>query len=292
MSSRGPNRPLDARDLEGLAAGVARERGVTKRRVQQWISYMVLCSKLETITGGAQGPRFTIKGGVALELRLRGRARATRDIDLIVDADDDEDLLPMLRKALDGPHQDFTFRVKGGAHRLPNETVRVEVAIRYRGRSWNTVRIDLSLKEKHRLEVELVEALDLSPFHLQPAANLPCLSLRYHLAHKIHGMTRPATDDHPNERVNDFVDVFLLRELLSSSEQTRVREACIDVFQVRDAHEWPPDFTPPLHWRDEFQERAAELNLAVTRFDDAIAEVRGFIQLVARTSPTWTSRQP
>jgi len=269
---------LDARDLEGLAEAVAREREITKRRVQQWISYMVLGSQLERTASERDGPRFTIKGGVALELRLSGKARATRDIDLIVEPGENDDLVSALRTALEGAYQDFTFRVKGETYRMPSGTVRVAVAVQYQGRAWNTVRVDLSPKEGHRLEVELVEPLDLSQFRLEPASSLPCLSVRYHLAHKMHGMTRPSTADHPNERVNDLIDVFLLRRLLPEGDQARVREACVEVFDIRAQHEWPPAFSPPDAWREEFEVRAAELGLVVARFDDAVEEVREYVR--------------
>lgn len=123
-----------------------------------------------------------------------------------------------------------------------------------------------------------MEPLDLSRFELETANGLPCLSVRYHLAHKIHGVTRPSTDNHSNERVNDLVDVFLLRCLVPEADQARVREACIEVFEVRRQHDWPPAFSPPGFWREEFEARAAELDLAVTRFDDAVEEVQGYIR--------------
>lgn len=278
MSARRP--PPDARDLEGVAETVARERQITKRRVQQWISYMVLSSQLETTASERDGPTFIIKGGVALELRLGGKARATRDIDLIVEAGGNEDLVSVLRTALEDAYQDFTFRVKGDTYRMPTGTVRVDVAVNYQGSAWNTVRVDLSPNEGHRLEVELVEPLDLSQFQLEPASSLPCLSVRYHLAHKIHGVTRPSTVDHPNERVSDLIDVFLLRRLLPDGELERVREACVEVFEVRAQHGWPPAFSPPDAWREEFEARAAELGLAVTQFNAAVHEVQEYLEAV------------
>jgi hypothetical protein len=63
----------------------ARERGLPRKRVRDWISYMFLGGQLERGSSAAEGPRFTIKGAVALETRLPLKARATRDIDLVVD---------------------------------------------------------------------------------------------------------------------------------------------------------------------------------------------------------------
>ncbi|MGH9158379.1 MAG: nucleotidyl transferase AbiEii/AbiGii toxin family protein [Vicinamibacteraceae bacterium] len=50
---------------------------------------MILGGQLERGSSLAKGPRFTIKGAVALEMRLPLKARATRDIDLVVDDLDD-----------------------------------------------------------------------------------------------------------------------------------------------------------------------------------------------------------
>jgi polyphosphate kinase len=72
------------------------------------------------------GPRFTIKGAVALELRLALKARATRDIDLVVDEAGEEDLATVLSNALTDEYQGFSFRVKGDPYVMPNEAVRVE----------------------------------------------------------------------------------------------------------------------------------------------------------------------
>ncbi len=49
---------------------------------------MVLGGQLERASSSVEGPRFTIKGAVALEMRLADRAQATKDIDLIVNGTD------------------------------------------------------------------------------------------------------------------------------------------------------------------------------------------------------------
>lgn len=44
---------------------------------------MIMAGVLERAADGGH-PRFIVKGGVALELRLRDRARATKDIDVVL----------------------------------------------------------------------------------------------------------------------------------------------------------------------------------------------------------------
>jgi hypothetical protein len=116
---------------------------------------MILGGQLERGSAAAEGPRFTIKGAVALEMRLHLKARATRDLDLVVDDIGNADPIAALRSALDGSYQGFTFRLKGEAHVMPHETVRVQVALDYKGRSWGTAQVDLSPGEGDGTEIEM-----------------------------------------------------------------------------------------------------------------------------------------
>lgn len=108
MTERG-KKPHSASVLERWVQEFADLHGLVKKRVQDWISYMILASKIEGTSRADDAPTFIIKGGVALEMRLRDRARATRDLDLIVVVADADDLVSALRGALEGPFQDFTF---------------------------------------------------------------------------------------------------------------------------------------------------------------------------------------
>lgn len=276
MTERG-KRPHTAQVLERWAQEYATRHDLVKKRVQDWISYMVLASKLESASREPESPTFVIKGGVALEMRLRDRARATNDIDLIVDVGDAEDMVAALRNALEGGYQGFTFRVKEDPYPMGDGSIRNEVVLEYRERGWGSVQVDLSPREGHRLEREEVSPLDLGFFGLEPAEGLSCLSVRYHLAHKIHGMTKPGTEERPNDRVRDLLDVFLLRELVADDELPAIREACVEVFEVRGEHAWPAEFRPPVFWEEEFEASAERLGLGITAFDEAVEEARAYI---------------
>jgi hypothetical protein len=240
---------------------------------------MILGGQLERGSSAAEGPRFTIKGAVALEMRLPLKARATRDIDLVADDLGNADPLAALRGALDGSYQGFSFRLKGAPHVMPNESVRVQVALDYRGRSWGTVQVDLSPGEGAGTEVEMVQPLGLHPFGLDTPDILPCISLRYHIAQKIHAMTEPALDEAtPNERFRDLVDLLLMREL--TSDLRGVRTACVDVFTLRAKHPWPPMLEPPAFWEEPFASLAEEVELRERKLQDAVREARSFIENV------------
>ncbi len=234
---------------------------------------MVLGGQLEHASSSAEGLRFTIKGAVALEMRLPYRARATKDIDLVIDGADDQDLAAVLRVAVDGNFQDFTFRVKGEPHVMPNDAVRMQVAIEYRGRRWSTLQVDLSRQEGGATEVEMVDALEMEPFGLVTSSALPCLSLRHHIAQKIYGMTQPtARSDDSNERFRDLADVLLLRDLVEGL--AAVRAACVEVFALRGTHGWPPALDPPEFWKELYAE------LAEKTLEEAVREARSFIEAI------------
>ena len=181
----GPSEPpTSVRVLTKLVDTYARERGLAPKRVRDWISYMIVCGRLEGAGAVADGPRFTIKGAVAIEMRLPSTARATKDIDLVIDNLPDADLTVALRNALEGDYQSFAFRVKGEPYIMPNNSVRVDVALDYRGRSWGTVQVDLSPREGESTEVELVEAL----------------ARRGHPERAVSGSGGPPTDKRADER--------------------------------------------------------------------------------------------
>ena len=75
--------PSSAGILAKYAQAYARDAGVSEGRVRAWIAYMILAGVLERAAVGGT-PHFSVKGGVALELRLRDRARATKDIDVVL----------------------------------------------------------------------------------------------------------------------------------------------------------------------------------------------------------------
>src|SRR5690348_6230373 len=83
MKTRKP--PVSARVLNQWVDTYARAHDLPPVRVRNWVSFMVLGGALERAGFDGEESRFTVKGGVALELRLRALGRATRDLDLVFD---------------------------------------------------------------------------------------------------------------------------------------------------------------------------------------------------------------
>src|ERR1044071_295090 len=95
--------PNSARVLNRWVDAYAREHDLPPVRVRNWVLFMVLGGALERAGFDGADRRFTIKGGVALEMRFRHLARATRDLDLIFDGEADP--VASLQATLSSPYQ-------------------------------------------------------------------------------------------------------------------------------------------------------------------------------------------
>ena len=255
----------------------AREQGEASGRVRSWVSYMIIGGALTRAGFAGVGPKFTIKGAVAQELRLRSAGRATKDLDLILNTRTGE-LIDELETALEIPYEGFSFRRKGEAQFMPNGAARVRISLDYSGKAWATVQIDIAHSETDETAVEMVEAISLRPFGLQGPDLLPCLTLPEHVAQKIHAMTLPPPEGRQNERFRDLVDLILLREWVT--DYGAVRKACQEVFVRRAKHPWPPFFEPPDFWEESFAQMAIDLELPITDLYQAAIEIRYFIQKI------------
>ena len=76
--------------FEQLIRRHSRESGIATDRVRRWVSTMALFGALERAAPDHAPPRFLLKGGVAIELRLRTGARATKDVDVVFEGEPGE----------------------------------------------------------------------------------------------------------------------------------------------------------------------------------------------------------
>ncbi len=272
-----PPPPRSVGQLQRLVRQYVRQHQLAEKRVRDWISCMAIGGAV-TRTGGARTD-FSIRGGIALELRRPGTVRATKDLDLTYHGSQ-ADMVLALEEALAIPYGRFRFQRSGAVFEMERaESLRVEIGVRFDGAEWGTLPLDLTRSESPAETIEFVAALDLqSAFGIEGPTVLPCLSLPYHLAHKLHAVTRPDSQEYPNERVQDLIDLLIFRdELASPAHRALVREACVEVFAVRSSHPWPPELGPPERWTEPFTRMAGELGLEPTNLDEAAAEIRGLI---------------
>lgn len=159
--------PRNARTLRRRVDGHARTEGIATGRLQRWVSYMVLVGALDRARDLHDEPLFIVKGGVAMELRLKLDARATKDFDATF-RDAAGRMLDRLDEALAEPYGGFTFTRSEIEDVGPTRAKRLDVALAYEGRSWSTVRLELTPAEGESvIAIERVPAIDVTQFGLE-----------------------------------------------------------------------------------------------------------------------------
>lgn len=265
--------PKTEKHLGQLVSQYAEASGLGVRRVRQRISAMAFVGALDRVREEDSPARFLIKGGIACELRFQGKARATRDLDAVFHGSLDE-LLADLEAAFAETYSGFSFSHsepeaigETGSHRL-------EVKLQYAGRTWGTLRVEVSPPEGKAHEPEPVPALTVTEFGLTGPTEVTCLSLRYQIAQKIHACTE-RFEDRENERVHDLIDLQLMEELIE--DDVRVKEACLEIFELRATHPWPPTLTVEPSWSDVYTALAAEIEFPVSSVADAVERLQALI---------------
>ncbi|RKQ84990.1 nucleotidyltransferase AbiEii toxin of type IV toxin-antitoxin system [Solirubrobacter pauli] len=225
------------------------------------------------------GPRFLVKGGVSIELRLGLRARATKDVDLVFRGDPPE-MREALEEGLAQPFSGFTFRRKGEVGDIRDTgSRRLLIQLSFGGRDWQTLQVEIARPEADEIELVPV-AVSISDFGLEAPEQVACLSLRYQVAQKLHAVT-----EQPNDRQNlrfwDIVDLLLLEELLGE-DLAPLRDAAVSIFATRGTHAWPPELVIPASWREPYARTAGEMDASLPAgIDEAAQRVRQMIRDIA-----------
>jgi len=106
--------------------------------------------------------------------------------------------------------------------------------------------------------------------------------VRYQVAQKLHACTELPTDGRSNDRFRDLIDLLLLAELLEDDEWSGVREACEELFALREMHAWPPVVTVFGGWPESYRALAVEVAFHVTGAQAAAVRVQELIGRIAR----------
>lgn len=283
--------PRSEGELSKFVLAYARQHGLDVSRVRSWISYMMFADVLERRRNPDDHPAFIFKGGVVMELRLHRRARATQDVDLILEHPS-ADLVAELEQAIAKESNGFTFRRKGDPIVMLNGAVRMEIQVTFKGKPWTTIPVDLARFEAGGTEVERLPAIPLQEFGIEGPAFITCIALHQHIAQKLHGVTRPGSQEHPNDRFRDIVDILLLREMIADLSQ--LRSPCEILFKARGTHPWPPEFNPPTTWSAPFSQMAVAIGLPITTLEAGSKMVRSLIEGIANMSrlPEIRSAEP
>lgn len=273
--------PFNTNVLEKVVGAHSRETGIAPKRLNRWIYFMVVLAALERLRNNENEPLFVLKGGVAMELRLGLEARATKDLDTVFRESMDE-MLGELDEALQAGFGDFTFERSEAEKIGETNSQRVDVKLSYRGRRWGTVPLEIAPAEGDSLEdVDNVDAIGIDDFGLEGPKKIPCLTIRYQIAQKLHACTEPPPEGKDeNHRFHDLIDLLLLEDLITDGGLVDVRTACLDTFTVRAKHAWPPELVVYPSWPEAYERLAVEQDFPIAEVEKAAAQVRELIAAI------------
>lgn len=268
--------PRPVERLEKTLARVAKEQGLAQERLRRWVSFLALCGVLERAVNDGILDGYDLKGGVALELRFAEGARATKDIDIGVPGERAKRLL-VFQDAVALGFDDFTFVLKGKPLNMDKvDAVRLELAIRYRTRAWQTIEVDLGPSGKGTAELVVPTIRGLDAMGLRVPSPVRCLNLSEQVAQKLHACTGP----YAKGRARDVLDILLI-DLLGKLDINAVRAAARQVFSERATHEFPPTVQIPAEWRPELEVLAKELGYPATSATEIEVRFRAFVGSLA-----------
>ncbi len=265
-----------AERLEKTLARVAREQGLDQERLRRWVSFLALCGVLEQAVERGVIDIYYLKGGVAMELRFARAARTTKDFDLGL-AGNRAERIRQLEEVLQLGFDAFAFRLKPEVHQMEMaDTVRVEVAVQYKTRAWQTVDIDLGPSEAREVDLVTPAITGLAEMGLPVTAHVRCISIHEQVAQKLHACTGPQRED----RARDVLDILLL-DMLGQLDYRRTRAAAERIFTERATHPFPPSAALPVEWRRELETLAQELGYRTTNAEEIEAEFSIVLQAIA-----------
>jgi hypothetical protein len=155
------------------------------------------------------------------------------------------------------------------------DTVRVEVAIQHRTRAWQTIEVDLGPTSADSLDLVEPAIPGLHEMGVPATSPVRCISLSEQVAQKLHASTAPGTSA---TRARDVLDILLI-ETLAQFDYPSALAAARRVFTERSTHDFPPNFSVPAAWRQEWEAMAAQLSFPVA---DAAGIEQMFRQTISR----------
>ena len=264
--------PRPVERLEKTLARVAKEHGLAQERLRRWVSFLALCGVLErAITEGILDS-YDLKGGVALELRFAEGARTTKDIDIGVPGDREQRLLAF-QNAVTLGFDDFTFQVKGKPLNMDKvDALRLELAIHYRTRAWQTIDVDLGSSGTGLVEFVVPTIRGVAAMGLRVPSPVRCMNLSEQVAQKLHACTGPYSQG----RARDVLDILLI-DLLGKLDLSAVHDAATKVFEARATHPFPPAIQIQNEWRLELEALAKDLGYPATSATEIESRFRAFV---------------
>lgn len=299
MTEDHPLAALPARDKEPRSRRVmltwldhaARAQSMAPKRLNRLVANSIVLAALQSALHTDQRCAFLVKGGTQIELRLGLRARASADLDTLFRGDFDS-ALESLDQALGAGWGPFSFtRSEPETINVPSRLVkpqRMDIAIRLRGETVLSVQLEVAADEGGAGDViDMVCVPPLRHFGLAAPEEAAALALEFQVAQKLHACTDPHTDERPNDRIHDVVDLMLVRAAYyAGGSAGELRAACVAIFDARyleagaagvTPRPWPPTVVAHPHWAGPYDRLAREVGLSAP-FVAAVAAVNAWIE--------------
>jgi hypothetical protein len=212
-----------------------------------------------------------------MELRFAQHARATKDLDIGMGGPR-SDRLRALTDALQLGFDEFTFRVKAQTRDMERaDTIRIEVAVQYRTRAWQTVELDLGPGLTDHVDLVAPRVQGFAELGIPLVSPVRCLNLADQVAQKLHACTGPGSIG----RARDILDILLI-DALGELNYREAGDAARRVFAERATHAFPPELTIPEEWNVELESLASDLGFHLKTREEIEGRFREVIALLAR----------
>ena len=284
--------PANLRSLRDRLAQASQRQRVVFGRLQRHVAMIVVAQFAAMLTDDNGAPLLLVKGGSSLELR-RGipDSRTSNDFDTVARRDIDlvhEQLADAGEAGWEGFTAIFTGPDEIDVPGMPVKPRRFTAKLSYRGKPFASVPIEVSTVEAGNADqFDTLTSDALGLVGLPAAVSVPCMTIPWQIAQKLHAVTAVLEPPRVNDRAHDLVDLQLLEGLLPDTELATTRSACIAVFEARAVHPWPPQVAALPHWPSIYSgalEGLDHLELAATA--EQAAEVVGrFVERINRGGP-------
>jgi len=285
--------PTNLRSLRDRLTQAAQRQGVVFGRLQRHVAMIVVAQFAATLTDNSGAPLLLVKGGSSLELR-RGipDSRTSKDFDTVARHDIatvHEQLADAGDAGWEGFTAIFTAPEQIDVPGMPLRPRRFTAKLSYRGQPFASVPIEVSAVEAGNADqFDTLTSDALALVGVPAAVAVPCMTIPWQIAQKLHAVTAALEAPRINDRAHDLVDLQLLEGLLPDAGLLPTRSACIAVFEARAQHPWPPRVAALPHWPQIYSgalEGLDHLELAAT-VDQAAGAVQRFVERIDAATGT------
>lgn len=209
MTVRYTSPPTNLRSLRDRLIQAAKREGVLFGRLQQHVAVLIVAQFMTALTDKWSEPLLLVKGGTSLELRrgIEG-SRTSKDLDAVMRAGI-ESVHERLADAGAAEWEGFTavftppvpFEVAGQMASLHRFTAK----LRYEGKPFASVPIELSAVEAGSAERhDKIVSTALTLVGLPESDAVPCMTLPWQVAQKVHACTDGPEPLRTNDRASPF----------------------------------------------------------------------------------------